>query len=170
MNITLVIITIILAIYTSYSFYRDAKAEKLAQDIEWHLLNEPDPLIVERIAGDSRMSVCTDRRYEFRRLVKSTKALNIYVQERWHSIEGDLNVNDTEGEIVLSTPIHYPLDAGFEKVMTFKKVVPETLAKGKWEYRPIATYYVNEKKTITRPLPTQLVTVDCDYDANKNGK
>ena len=117
--------------------------------------------------GDSKLSICKDRNYEFRRLVKSKKNLDIYVQERWHSIDGSLNVGDVEGEIVLAKPIHYPLDAGFEKVMTFKKTVPDIVGKGSWEYRPIVTYVINERKRITRPLPSQLVEVDCDFNETK---
>jgi hypothetical protein len=164
----LVIIAVILFIYTGYSFYKDAKNEKMQQQYEFALLHERDPLVVERVVGDSKLSRCLNREYEFRRLVKANKALDIYVQERWHSLDGDLNHNSVEGEIVLAKPIYYPLDAGFEKVMTFKKVVPETITKGRWEYRPIATYVVNEKKRITRPLPTQIVDVDCNFDKTKH--
>lgn len=168
MNTLLVLIAIMLFSYTGYTIYKDAKIEKQAIERELELINEPDPLTVERVNGDSKVSICKDRNYEFRRLVKTTKNVDIYVQERWHSVDGSLNVGEVDGEIVLSKPIHYPLDAGFEKVMTFKKVVPETVTKGKWEYRPIATYVVNEKKRITRALPTQLIEVDCDFDPFKH--
>ena len=168
MNALLVFISVILFAYTGYSVYKDAKLEKQAIEKELALINEPDPLTVERIIGDSKISICKDRNYEFRRLVKSTKNLNIYVQERWHSLDGSLNAGGVDGEIVLSKPIHYPLDAGFEKVMTFKKTIPETIGKGRWEYRPIANYMVNEKKRITRALPTQLIEVDCDFDPIKH--
>ena len=162
LNLLLIIVGIIIVAHATYTMWRDITVEKTRAHEEWRLLNEPDPLTVERVEGDSRKSVCVNRDYEFRRLVKAKKNLDIYVQERWHSIDGDLNVNGIDGEIVLSKPIHYPLDAGFEKVMTFKKTVPDSVGKGRWEYRPIATYVVNEKKRITRPLPTQLVDVDCD--------
>lgn len=170
MNMLLVLLTIIAIGYTSWAIWKEAKYEKQQAQIEWNLLNEPDPLIVERIKGDSRQSVCVDRNYEFRRLVKAKKNLDIYVQERWHSLDGDLDEGNVEGEIVLAKPIHYPLDAGFEKIMTFKKTVPDTIGKGRWEYRPIATYVVNEKKRITRPLPVQLVEVDCDPPVTKENK
>jgi hypothetical protein len=164
----LVIIAVILFIYTGYSFYKDAKVEKIRQEYEYALLHEPDPLVVERVVGDSAASTCINREYEFRRLVKATKSLDIYVQERWHSLDGALNTDGIEGEIVLAKPIYYPLDAGFKKVMTFKKVVPESVTKGRWEYRPIATYVVNEKKRITRALPPQIVDVDCNFDKTKH--
>jgi hypothetical protein len=161
-------IALILFFYTAYDFYRDAKVEKQAREMELALLTEPDPLTVERAAGDDKISICKDRNYEFRRIVKSTKNLDIYVQERWHNLDGSLNVGGIDGEIVLAKPIHYPLDAGFEKVMTFKKVVPESVGKGRWEYRPIGTYVVNEKKRITKALPSQLIDVDCNFDATKH--
>ena len=55
-----------------------------------------------------------------------------------------------------------------KKVMTFKKVVPESVGMGRWEYRPIATYVVNEKKRITRALPSQFINVDCDFNPQKH--
>lgn len=170
MNILLMFLTIIAIGHTGWSVWKDAETDKKQAELEYHLLNEPDPLTVERVKGDSRHSVCIDRNYEFRRLVKTKKSIDIYVQERWHSLDGDLNKGIIEGEIVLSQPIHYPLDAGFEKVMTFKKTVPATVGNGRWEYRPIATYVVNEKKRITRPLPVQLVDVDCDPPVTKEKK
>ena len=168
MNTLLVFIALILFAYSMYSVYRDARIEQQALEREQALLAEPDPLTVERVAGDDKISICKDRNYEFRRIVKSTKNIDIYVQERWHNLDGSLNVGGIDGEIVLAKPIHYPLDAGFEKVMTFKKVVPESVGKGRWEYRPIATYVVNEKKRITKAFPSQLIDVDCNFDATKH--
>lgn len=169
MNILLAVLSLLIVGQAGYLAYKDAKAEQKRAQIEYALEHEPDPLTVERVVGDDKISICKDRNYEFRRLVKATKNLDIYVQERWHSLDGRLDVDGVEGAIVLSKPIHYPLDAGFETVMTFKKVVPESVGIGRWEYRPIATYVVNEKKRITRPLPSQFINVDCDFDPVKHG-
>jgi hypothetical protein len=163
----LLLLSVLIGIFTIYQVWRDADNERRAAQLEFALLHEPDPLTVERIAGDDKVSTCVNREYEFRRLVKSTKELDIFVQERWYSLDGNLNVGKTEGEIVFSSPVHYPLDAGFDKVMTFQKRVPESIPKGLWEYRPYATYMVNEKKRITRPLPSQIVEVDCDFRGSK---
>lgn len=133
----------------------------------WHF--EPDPLTVERLEGDTKWSDCTGRTYSFQRVVKSSKDINIYVQERWHDLDGMMDENIIEGEYVIPKPIHYPLGEDFNKVMTFRKTVPRALGVGVYEYRPWATYQVNPIKTITRLLPTQKVHVYCEYDPVKHG-
>lgn len=163
----LIALSVMIAIFTVYQVWRDADNERRVAQLEFALLHEPDPLTIERIEGDDKVSTCVNREYEFRRMVKTKKVLDIYVQGRWYSLDGTLNVGNTEGEIVFSNPVHYPLDAGFDKVMTFKKKVPDSIPKGLWEYRPYATYMVNEKKRITKALPTQIVEVDCDYKGTK---
>lgn len=128
---------------------------------------EKDPLIVEQ--SGLGFSVCKDRKFTFSRYVASNKPLDIYVQNRWHDTDKFMDVSGIEGEYVLPRPDHYPLDAGFAKVMAFRKTVPEDLPAGNYEYRPVATYKVNPIKTITRPLPVQQVQVVCDYDPIKHG-
>ena len=115
MNVLLVVLSVLIVGQAGYSAYKVAKAEKKKAQLDYTLEHEPDPLTVERVVGDDKISICKDRNYEFRRLVKATKNLDIYVQWRWHSLDGKLDVNGIDGEIVLSQPIHYPFDAGFEK-------------------------------------------------------
>jgi hypothetical protein len=130
---------------------------------------EPDPLSVTRIEGETHWSECTGRRYQFARLVQSSKDIDIYVQERWHDLDGMMDGVGYQGEFVMPKPIHYPLGEDFSKLMTFNKTVPRALPVGRYEYRPWATYKVNPIKTITRMLPMQRVNVHCDYDIAKHG-
>ncbi len=94
---------------------------------------------------------------------------DIYVQNRWHDLDGFRDMHGIEGELVLPLPNHYPLGEDFAKVMTFNKQVPKELPVGRYEYRPWATYKINPIKTITRLLPIQEVDVVCDYDPKKHG-
>jgi hypothetical protein len=129
---------------------------------------DPDPLTVEPV-GNS-FSTCTTREIEFTRYIKSSRALEIHVQNRWHDEDGFMDYNSIYGELVLPQPDFYLLDAGFEKVMTFHKIVPNSLQVGNYLYTPIATYKINPIKTITKKLPSQQVHVSCDYDVNKHQK
>jgi hypothetical protein len=131
---------------------------------------EPDPVSVERVAGASTWSKCENRQYSFIRVVKSSKAVDIFVQERWHDMDDMQDVGTIESELVISKVIHYPLDAGFEKAMTFNKVVPINVPIGRYEYRPYASYQVNPLKRVTKPLPIQNVDVVCDYDKDKHAE
>jgi hypothetical protein len=139
---------------------------------------EPDPLSVTRIDNDCTWSECSNRRYQFTRLVHSSKDIDIYVQERWHNLDGMMDeviptangLTTIEGELVISKPVHYPLGKDFNKIMTFNKTVPSNITLGRYEYRPWATYRVNPIKTITRMLPNQMVNVVCDYDREKHGQ
>ena len=128
---------------------------------------EPDPLTVTYVGSDQ--STCKDRKYTFKRLVRSDKDLDIYVQERWHAMDGSMDMDGFKGELVVAKPIHYPLGKGFMQPMEFDKAIPKVLPKGKYEYRPYATYKVNPLKTITKKLPMQIVDVICDYDKDKHG-
>jgi hypothetical protein len=139
---------------------------------------EPDPLSVTRIENDCTWSECSNRKYQFTRLVQTSKDIDIYVQERWHNLDGMMDEfiltangpTTIEGELIISKPIHYPLGKDFNKIMTFDKTVPSNIPLGRYEYRPWATYRVNPIKTITRMLPYQGVSVVCDYDKEKHGQ
>lgn len=135
--------------------------------VYWYF--EPDPFVVERVDGQGTWSECTGRQYSFSRSVKTTKALNIYIQERWHDSDGMMDFAEKQGEFVVSTPIHYPLGKDFEKIMQFNKVVPIPIGVGRYEYRPWATYQINPIKTVTKLLPVQNVDVRCDYDPTRHG-
>ena len=147
---------------------------------------EPEPLVVLRPDDEAILSVCRmnelgEKTFSFKRYVYSSKALNIYVQERYQPLDGSLDyLNNSNlernsvisGEIVYPDTLHYPLDEGFEKVMSFPKRVPIELTDGDWLYKPYATYKVNPFKTVTVPLPVQRVRINCsdaefDHEANK---
>lgn len=128
---------------------------------------EPDPLEVTRVEGDSSFSLCEDRKFTFRRVVSSEKDLEILVQERWLDLDGFMDVGDKPGMFVSSKPIFYPLGASKGEVMSFGKVVPDTLPYGNYKYVPVATYKVNFIKTITKELPSQDVTVGCSSIKDK---
>ena len=125
---------------------------------------EPDPLVVERVDGDSMWSTCSERQYTFRRIVKSTKELDVYVQERWHDLDGFMDEGNIKGELIIPNTIHYPMGKDFEKVMEFKKKVPDSIGVGRYTYSPWATYQVNPLKTITKELPYQKVQVVCNRE------
>ena len=132
--------------------------------VYWAL--EPDPLVVN--PHGSNVSVCTDRNFSFERYVHSSKPLDIYVQQRWHNLDGKGNFGTIEKEVVMVQPDYYPLGRDFEKVMEFNKCVPDSVSRGTYEYRPWATYEVNPIKTIHRLLPVQKVEVVCDLDLSKH--
>ena len=125
--------------------------------VYWYL--EPDPLTVSYIDDDKKWSLCEDRHYSFKRIVASDKDLTITIQERWHDINGFMDYKGTEGEYVYGNQVTYTLAAGFNKVMTFNKRVPNDIQVGLYEYRQWATYRVNPLKTITKLLPVQDVSV-----------
>lgn len=127
--------------------------------LKWEL--EPDPLVVEYSAKEDGVSVCKDFKFEFTRYVKSTKDINIYVQERYHDLSGAMDRQGVAGELVISKPIHYFVGKNVEKNLVFYKDVPPTLPMGNYEYRPWVTYQVNPIKTITKPLPVQQLVVNC---------
>lgn len=134
--------------------------------VYWTL--ESDPLHVDYIDDEQHWSKCESRSYSFKRMVKSDKDLTVTIQERWHDLDGLMDYKDVDGEYVYSKIETYTLGAGFNKVMTFNKEVPNDIHIGLYEYRPIATYKVNPIKTITRMLPVQNVNVICEYDAQNH--
>jgi len=131
---------------------------------------EPDPVSVEKLQGDNGWSMCIGRQYSFIRMVKSSKDVDIYVQERWSDLDNMYGSGEVESELVIARVIHDPLGKGFEKAMTFNKVVPINIPVGRYQYRPYASYQVNPIKKITRPLPVQNVEVVCDYDKDKHSE
>jgi len=132
-------------------------------------INEPDPLTVSYVQDDRTWSKCEERKYSFTRFVKTTKDVDIHVQERYYDMDRMNDSGHIEGEIVYPDDVQYQLGQGFEKIMTFRKHVPSDLSYGRYEYRPWARYRVNPMKEIFRPLPTQKVEVTCEYNPLKHG-
>jgi len=127
---------------------------------------EPDPLSV--VPVEHQWSLCKDRKFSFSRMVVSSKAIDIHVQQRWHNIDGIDNYNGIEFETTITKTDYYPLGKDFKKVMQFNKCVPDNIPVGRYEYRPWATYQVNPIKTIYKLLPVQYVNVVCDFDPSKH--
>ena len=126
---------------------------------------EPDPVTVKVYKTSD--SECHDRQFSFERYVQSSKAVDIFVQQRWHNLN-DGNFKGIEKEVVITEPGYYPLGADFEKIMEFAKCVPDKITQGNYEYRPWATYQVNPIKTIHKLLPVQNVNVVCSFDQSKH--
>lgn len=132
--------------------------------VYWAL--EPDPLSVNKVSNG--FSECHDRQFSFERYVKSDKALDIYIQQRWYNKDGIDDNKGLEKEIVITQPDYYPLGKDFEKIMEFTKCVPDNVSIGTYEYRPWATYKINPIKTVHRLLPVQEISVVCDFDPAKH--
>lgn len=128
---------------------------------------ESDPLTVEYVQNEGNVSICQNRKYYFDRLVKTTKELNVTIQERYRSLDGSFDAGNDLGVLVNPNLIVYPVGVDTNKVMRFPKVVPPELDAGYYEYRPWATYEVNPIKTIVRPLPMQYLMVECELDIEK---
>ena len=65
--------------------------------IYWIL--EPDPLQVNKVGYSC--SECSDRKFSFERHVKSNTELDIYVQQRWYSIDGIDGLDESVNQLMV---------------------------------------------------------------------
>jgi hypothetical protein len=132
--------------------------------VYWTL--EPDPLTVKQYGKG--YAECVDRKFSFERYVRTSKSLDIYVQQRWYNKDGIDDLGNIHKETVITVPDYYPLGKDFEKIMEFNKCVPDNIPIGRYEYRPWITYKINPIKIVHRLAPVQEVNVVCDFDPSKH--
>jgi hypothetical protein len=130
------------------------------------MITEEDPLTVEYVPNEPIWSKCDKRKYTFRRIVRSTKDIDVHVREIYRNLDGMDDVGDIQSEVTGDNPIHYPLKAGV-KVIGFNKKVLDNVTYGRYEYMPEVSYDVNAFKHVVKALPPQFVEVVCDKDDTK---
>lgn len=114
--------------------------------IDQFKLLEDDPLSIEH-AGETEFYTLSDgEEFTFERSVCVTKDLLVAVHREFHNL-------DTGDKYMLSS-ISYAANAadGCYSVQ-FAADVPARIPSGRYEYRPILIYKVNDKLTITKPAP-----------------
>jgi hypothetical protein len=128
--------------------------------------NEEDPLTVEYVPNEPTWSKCNKRHFTFRRVVHSSKDIDVHVREVYRDLDGMDDVNGIPAEINGDVTIDYPLKAGV-KVIDFNKKVLDSVKYGRYVYMPVASYDVNPFKHVVKALPPQFIEVTCNKEENK---
>lgn len=142
--------------------------------VNWAYLRffDPDPLIVTYSASGDQ-STCDNRLFPLTRLVTSDRPLYVQVKEYWSEVDGMMTVNgvlqETGTEFPHKVITQYPMQAVKNQPFSFPKAVPKALGVGRYMYRPVAEYRINDYKVITKELPVQYVNVVCEYDPVEHG-
>jgi hypothetical protein len=127
------------------------------------MITEEDPLTVEYVPNEPIWSKCDKRKYTFRRIVRSTKDIDVHVREVYMNLDGMDDVGDIQAEVTGDKQIDYPLKAGV-KVIGFNKKVLDNLTYGRYIYMPEASYEVNAFKRVVKALPPQFIEVVCNKE------
>lgn len=115
------------------------------------MLDEQDPLTVIKPESETRV-VVDDGSFSFYRGVCAQQNVVVSVHRQFKNLETN--------ELYLLPSTTYGTQKSDECIlMRFVVAVPSDLPKGIYLYTPLATYAINEVKTITKELPSERVII-----------